>query len=95
MSRQYLILLALCGEEIDIVILYASNLPEEFFDLKSGLAGKILLKLSNYSVRVVVIVPPERIGNGRFYELVLETNRGKEFGVYANREDALLLLKRL
>jgi PadR family transcriptional regulator, regulatory protein AphA len=88
-------LIGLCGEEeIDAVLLYDSNLPVEFFDLKSGLAGKVLLKLSNYSVRAAVVASPERIGHGRLYEFVLETNRGKEFGVLSNREDALNWMKR-
>jgi len=83
-------LIALCGEEqVDIVLLYSENLPVDFFDLKSGVAGRILLKFSNYAIRLAAIIPPEIASQGRFHEMVLETNRGNEFRVFSNRADAI------
>lgn len=83
-------LVAFCGENgTDRLLVYGENLPDEFFDLHSGLAGKVLLKLSNYRIILAAVISRERIGNGRFYELVLETNRGREFRVFNNRTDAI------
>lgn len=89
-------LVSFCGaEETDILLLYASNLSEDFYDLKTGFAGTVLLKLSNYRIRAAVVIPPEKVGSGRFYEMVLETNRRNEFTVYPTREEALRWIGRL
>jgi PadR family transcriptional regulator, regulatory protein AphA len=83
-------LIALCGEEeTDSILFYETNFTEDFFDLKTGLAGKVLLKLSNYRIKAAAVIPPEIVGSGRFYEMVLETNRRNDFRVYPNRDDAL------
>lgn len=81
---------AACGEhDTDKLLIPGGNLSEAFFDLKTGLAGAFLLKLSNYRIQAAVICPAELIGTGRFYEFVLETNRGKDFRVYQERQKAL------
>lgn len=82
-------------EEADIILLNETNFTEDFFDLRYGLAGKVLLKLSNYRVRAAAIIPPEKVGKGRFYEMVLETNRRNDFRVFPNREDALAWISRI
>jgi PadR family transcriptional regulator AphA len=83
-------LVAFCGEnETDRLLVYGESLPMDFFDLHTGLAGKILLKLSNYRIFLAAVITPDRIGNGRFYEMVCETNRGREFRVFGNRADAI------
>lgn len=88
-------LIGLCGyEKAGTALVYSSNLPEEFYNLKTGLAGKILLKFSNYSVILVAVIPSEKIGSGYFYEMVLETNRGNAFRVFPNRDEALNWIKR-
>jgi PadR family transcriptional regulator, regulatory protein AphA len=89
-------LIALCGEEeTDILLLYDSNFASEFYDLKKGLAGKVLLKLSNYRIKAAAVIPPEKIGNSRFYEMVIETNRRNDFRVFPNREEALKWVDRI
>jgi PadR family transcriptional regulator, regulatory protein AphA len=83
-------IVAICGEEqTNFVLLYAGNFNQDFFDLKTGLAGQVLLKLSNYQIHAAAILPTDQIGTGRFYEMVIETNRRNDFRVYQNREDAI------
>jgi PadR family transcriptional regulator AphA len=83
-------LIGLCSENlVNTVLLYIENLPSGFFDLKSGIAGSILLKFSNYFVRVAAVIPIDISNQGRFHEMVLETNRGKEFRVFTTRSDAV------
>jgi PadR family transcriptional regulator, regulatory protein AphA len=67
----------------------AESLAREFFDLKTGLAGAVLQKFINYRIRVAAVIPEERIGNGRFYEMVKEANRGGDFRVFQDREKAI------
>lgn len=88
-EKDALDLVALCGEnETDKLLLDGDCLDPAFFDLKSGLAGEVLLKLSNYRIRAALIMPQERVVTGRFAEFVLETNRGDQFRVYDQYEDA-------
>ncbi len=94
-ERDALDLVGLCGEhQIQNVLLDGECLDEAFFDLKTGLAGAALLKWSNYSIRVAVILPQERIGTGRFAEFVMETNRGNQFRVFSDKESAVKWLVR-
>lgn len=88
-ENEALDLIAACGEnETDRLLLHAENLPADFYRLSSGLAGKLLLKFSNYRIRVAAILPAELVHQGRFREMVLETNRGNEFRVFQEREAA-------
>jgi hypothetical protein len=70
-------------------LLYAENLPSEFFDLSSGVAGEVLQKLRNYHVRLAVVAPPGSVRfSSRFGELLEEARRGPDFGVFETREAA-------
>ena len=83
-------LVALCGEnEVNTILVYSENLSPEFFELKSGVAGRILLKFSNYSIRVAAVLSKETDKNGHFYEMILETNRGNQFRAFSNYSDAI------
>jgi PadR family transcriptional regulator, regulatory protein AphA len=87
-------LVALCGEnQVDTVLLQTQNLAPGFFDLKTGIAGRIMLKLSNYKIRVAAVLPSDTTNQGRFYEMVLETNRGNQFRVFAKYADAMEWIK--
>jgi len=82
-------LVAACGEyRTNRLMLYAANLPEDFYQLKSGLAGNVLLKFSNYRLRVAAVLTPELVGQGRFREMALETNRGNQFRIFSDRQSA-------
>ena len=85
-------LVGLCGEHsVERLLLYAGNLSESFFDLKSGLAGAILQKFANYHVRVALVISADRV-QGRFKQYVLEANRGNQFRSFQERTDAELWL---
>jgi len=89
-------LVAICGEEgSDRLLIHQANLHSDFFDLKTGLAGKVLLKLSNYYIHTAAVIQTEMIVSRRFQEFVLETNQRNDFKVFSNREDALTWLESL
>jgi hypothetical protein len=69
------------------ILLHSDNLPAAFFDLKSGLAGMILQKLANYQMKAAVVLPMNP-SKGRFGDFVAETNRGKTFRVFQDRNEA-------
>jgi len=53
-------------------LLYASNMPEKFFDLSSGDAGEILQKLRNYRIRIAVVCPPGSVKFSRMFPEMAE-----------------------
>jgi len=54
------------------LILTENDLAREFFDLRSGLAGELFQKFTNYKLRVAIVLPdPEAFGE-RFGELAYE-----------------------
>jgi hypothetical protein len=82
-------LVGLClGYETNRLMLHAEHFSPAFFDLKTGLAGDVLLKFSNYRIKVVAIVTPAQVGNRRFAEMAMESNHSKAFGVFYARQQA-------
>ena len=82
-------LLALCSEYDSRRLLIAPYVfSDDFFRLKTGLAGMILQKLTNYHVRVALIRGEEQKIKGKFYDFLLETNRGQAFRIFEDREAA-------
>lgn len=82
-------LVALCGEnDTNLLMLNAVVLSEDFFKLKTGVAGKILQKFVNYHVKTAVIITGEIKIKGKFKELIMESNRGNDFRVFNNTSEA-------
>lgn len=69
-------------------VLHGEIFSEDFFNLKTGVAGKMLQKFINYGIRVAAIIPAQVANTGRFREMVLETNKGNAFRVFSSREEA-------
>lgn len=89
-ERDALDLVAACGENgVENLLLPGECLSDDFFRLGSGLAGAVLLKLSNYHIRCALVITPEQAGRGRFAELVLEANRrNRELHFFTERAAA-------
>lgn len=82
-------LVGICGEEgTNRVMLHSSNMSGDFLMLNTGLAGKILLKFVNYSIRAAAVFTPEQVNQGKFYEFALETNRGNQFRIFYTGQEA-------
>jgi DNA-binding PadR family transcriptional regulator len=82
-------LVALCGEnDTNLLMLHGSALSEDFFRLKTGIAGGMLQKFINYYVKTAVIIPESISNKGRFREMALEANKGNQFRIFENREAA-------
>ena len=54
------------------LILTEHDLAAEFFDLRSGLAGELFQKFTNYQVRLAIVVPDPTVHGRRFSELACE-----------------------
>jgi hypothetical protein len=68
------------GHDADWVVVLASVLPSDFFDLKSGVAGEWTQKFVNYGVKVAIIGDvSEFVGRSKpFADFVREANRGEQ-----------------
>jgi len=84
-----LVIEACFSSHIKVALLYATNLPKNFFDLSSGEAGTILQKLRNYRIRLAVVWTAEDAQlNTRFREMAREEKRGNHFRLFESREEA-------
>ena len=81
--------IALCGEhDTYSLLLHGAALTLGFFDLKTGIAGAILQKFVNYSMRVAIVVAPEQIGHGRFAEMAGESATSNQVRIYTDQPSA-------
>ncbi len=54
------------------LILTEGDLAEEFFDLRSGLAGELFQKFMNYKLRVAIVIQDPNAYGERFSEFAYE-----------------------
>lgn len=54
------------------LLLDESEIAPAFFDLKTGLAGEVLQKFTNYRARLAIVLFDESAHGSRFSELVYE-----------------------
>lgn len=82
-------LIALCWEhEANALMINYTALSEDFFKLKTKVAGDIMQKFINYSIKAAIVVPQETIQKGRFKEMATETNKGNHFRLYESKKEA-------
>ncbi|MFW6120130.1 MAG: DUF4180 domain-containing protein [Petrotogales bacterium] len=73
-------------------IVYKENLSEDFFDLKTGLAGEILQKFSNYRMRLAIIGDFSKYKSKSLEAFIIESNRGNQTFFVSSVEEALKAL---
>ena len=79
-----------CGNAmVDRIALYPENLPENFFDLSSRVAGEVLNKLRMYHVRLAVVRTPKLKLSSRFGEMLADERRYRHFDLFEDLPDAL------
>lgn len=82
-------LISLCWQhEAYALMIHYEVLSEDFFKLKTKVAGNIIQKFINYNIKAATIVPHETIQKGRFKEMAMEMNKGNHFRLYESSEEA-------
>jgi hypothetical protein len=78
------------GQEVDWIALPAERLARDFFDLRTGLAGAVLQKLTNYGLRVAILgdLGRETAASKALADFLRESNRGTQ--VWFLRDEAEL-----
>jgi hypothetical protein len=74
------------------LIVHEKSLHRDFFDLKTGLAGEILQKFSNYRVRLVIIGDFTDIKSKSLRDFIRESNRGRTVNFVKSVEEAVEVL---
>ena len=71
------------------IIIYEKQLNPDFFDLKTGLAGDILQKFSNYQMNLVIIGDFTKFKSNSLAAFIAESNRAKQVAFVADKVAAL------
>ncbi len=74
------------------IILYEQNLNRGFFDLRTGLAGEILQKYSNYRIKLAVIGEFGKFNSKSLDAFIRECNRGNQVFFVSDLETAIAKL---
>jgi len=83
-------LIGICAEnETATVLIGSENLPEAFYDLRTGLAGAILGRFSIYQVRAGFVIPTDQLTAGHFGEMVWELNHSDEIHFSDNLKEVI------
>jgi hypothetical protein len=59
----------------DSLVVYSGMLPEGFFDLRTGIAGEFLQKISNYRMKLSVVGNFSEIKSRSLADFIRESNR--------------------
>ncbi len=87
-ERDILDVMGLFGEVgASLLLISDGALHPDFFDLSTGLAGEISLKLSTYRVKTAIVVDIESVPSQRFREWAAECNRGREIYFCTDRHE--------
>ena len=73
----------------DGIIVYKESLAEAFFDLKSGLAGEMLQKFSNYKMKIAIVGDFGQYCSKSLRDFIYECNKGNCVFFKQSVEDAL------
>lgn len=75
------------------VILYEKNICPDFFDLKTGIAGEILQKFSNYRIRLAIIGNFKKYESQSLRNFIFESNKGRQINFVDDLSTALEQIK--
>lgn len=74
--------------EYDALILSEGDVDATFFDLRTGLAGELFQKATQYAVRLALVLPDPAVHGPRWPELAHEHARHRAVRIVASRAEA-------
>lgn len=75
------------------IILYEKNIIPAFFDLKTGIAGDILQKFTNYQVQVAIVGDFSKYESKSLRDFIYESNKHRQINFVNTFEEAKEKLK--
>lgn len=79
-------------ENCSRIIIHADSFNDEFFDLRTGVAGEIFQKFSNYRMSLSVVGDLSHLTSRSWRDFIRESNRGKTVNFHPTLEEALTAL---
>ena len=79
--------------EAEGLVIPKENLAEEFFDLRTGLAGEMLQKCTNYQMKIAIVGDFTVYDSKALRDFIRECNRGTSVFFLPGREDAVTALQ--
>ena len=77
------------------IIIHKSLISEDFFDLKTRLAGDILQKFINYKVKFAIVGDFSMYTSKSLKDFIYECNKGKDIFYLATEQQAIEKLSTL
>ncbi len=71
------------------LILHQKNIAQEFFDLKTGLAGEVLQKFTNYHIQVAIVGDFTNLTSRALNAFIFESNRGNQIFFFESLDVAI------
>jgi hypothetical protein len=76
------------------IIVHQENIDEQFFDLRSGLAGEMLQKVVNYRLRLAIVGDFSIYESNSLKAFIFESNKSNTIAFVNSIEDALIRLSK-
>lgn len=73
------------------LIVHAGDLSIDFFDLRTGLAGEVLQKFSNYRMRLFIVGDFSHLKSSSWRDFIRESNRGKTVNFLSSVDEAIAI----
>ena len=94
-TQDALDLMADCGYQgARKLIINEKNITPDFFDLKTGIAGEILQKFSNYQVQLAIVGDFSKYSSKSLKDFIFESNKHGRVNFLSSTEEAKEKLKR-
>lgn len=76
-------------QDFDKIILHERCIMPDFFDLKTGIAGEVLQKFSNYRVRLAIVGDFDKYPGKSIKDFIYESNKGRQVNFLDSVEEAV------
>ncbi len=73
----------------DKVVLHIVHISADFFDLKTGLAGEILQKYTNYGVKLAIVGDFSIFSSKSLHDFMRESNKGQQIFFLPDKASAV------
>ncbi len=73
----------------DSILIYENNIAPAFFDLKTGIAGEILQKFSNYRVRLAIVGNFSENRSKSIKDFIYESNKLGQINFVETKSEAI------
>jgi hypothetical protein len=78
----------------DKIIICEKNITPVFFDLKTGIAGEILQKFSNFRIQLAIVGDFSKYKSKSLSDFIYESNRGRLVSFVSSCADAINILSK-